>query len=234
MNANKLSERLQTVASFVKLNARIADIGSDHAYLPVSLAKNNQISFAIAGEVAKGPHQNATHEIIAEGVQKIVSSRLGDGLDVISPEDQIDTVVIAGMGGTLITQILERQKNKLKGVTDLILQPNVGEQSVRNWLMHHDYQIKAERILKEDHHIYEIIVAEQGKTPTYSEKELLFGPQILQTLPNNIFEEKWQAELQRVKNAMSQMQRAQVVPEERIIKLNHKATLIKEVLTLED
>ncbi|AMV61576.1 Putative tRNA-m1A22 methylase [Pediococcus damnosus] len=234
MNANKLSDRLQTVASFVKPNSRIADIGSDHAYLPVFLARNEQIQFAIASEVAKGPHENATHEILQQDVKNLVSSRLGNGLDVVTAEDQVNTISIAGMGGTLISQILERGKNKLQGVSNLILQPNVGENGVRKWLMQNNYRITAERILKEDHHIYEIIVAENKPAPTYSEKELLFGPKLLQILPNAIFQEKWLAELQRIKNAIAQMKQAQVIPKKRISKLKHKADLIKEVLDFED
>ena len=235
MNADKLSNRLQTVANFIESGSRIADIGSDHAYLPVFLAKNKQIEFAIAGEVVKGPHENATNEINEQGVQGVVNSRLGDGLEVVSPEDHIDTIVIAGMGGTLIAQILEAGKEKLQGVTTLVLQPNVGENRVRNWLMIHQYEITKEQILKEDHHIYEVIVAKKTtERITYSEEQLLFGPKLLQILPNQIFREKWEAELARELTAVQQMEHAKKVPQDRIDKLNHKTEMIKKVLKLEN
>lgn len=235
MNADKLSTRLQTVANFVDPGARIADIGSDHAYLPVHLAKKDLIEFAIAGEVVKGPHENATTEISEQGLRDLIDSRLGDGLAVIRPDDHIDTVVIAGMGGTLIAQILETGKQKLDNVTTLILQPNVGENRVRNWLMTNHYVITEEQILKEDHHIYEIIVAKKtNKTLSYSKKQLLFGPELLNKLPNPIFKEKWEAELARERIAIHQMEQAKQIPQERINKLNLKTSLIKEVLHIED
>lgn len=235
MNADKLSNRLQTVANLVKQGARIADIGSDHAYLPVYLAKQQVIDFAIAGEVVPGPHANATHEIKVQAVQDIVSSRLGNGLAVVTPDDRIDTVIIAGMGGTLIADILEKGQAKLLTVTNLVLQPNVGEPRVRQWLMKHHYEITGEQILKEDHHIYEVLAAQKTtQTIRYSEKELLFGPQLLKELPNPIFTEKWKAELKREQQAIQQMKQAQILPQDRIDHLQQKIRLIKEVLNDEN
>ena len=90
MDANKLSQRLKVVADFVPQNSRVADIGSDHAYLPVYLMKQKQIEFGIASEVAKGPLDNAIQEIKAEGLSDRIDTRLADGLLSVQPEDKID------------------------------------------------------------------------------------------------------------------------------------------------
>ncbi len=80
LNTDKLSFRLATVAKYVPKGARLADIGSDHAYLPCYLAKNGKIHFAIAGEVAAGPYQSAEKNVLSEGLTEIISVRMGDGL----------------------------------------------------------------------------------------------------------------------------------------------------------
>ncbi|WP_251546774.1 tRNA (adenine(22)-N(1))-methyltransferase [Limosilactobacillus caecicola] len=230
MDAQHLSDRLAAVAAFVPKGARLADIGSDHAYLPAALLINGQIDFAVAGEVVKGPYENEKKEIAKLNLQDSLIPRLADGLAAIHDEDAIDTITIAGMGGSLIAKILEAGQDHLRGVKRLVLQPNVGENRVREWLMNHQYQIQAEQMLAEDGHIYEIIVAEPTTCPVrYSEKELLFGPFLLEK-PSATFQEKWQGELQRCQYAVQQMQKATNTPAERLAAMQHKIALIQEVL----
>lgn len=230
MDAVQLSKRLQLVANFVPQKARLADIGSDHAYLPVHLALNGQIEKAIAGEVAKGPFQNASHEIKARKLTNIIEPRLADGLAAIELTDRIDTITIAGMGGTLITEILDQGQAKLSGVKTLILQPNVGEDGLRRWLMEHQYQIIAEKILSEDQQIYEIMVVQPSSQPvTYSEQELQYGPILLQNR-TPIFMEKWQQEKQHLEQAVVQMKQAKQLPVKRIAAFEQKINSIEKVL----
>ena len=113
MDGNKLSYRLQKVAEYVPADSRLADIGSDHAYLPAYLALKGKINFGIAGEVVKGPFQNAQNEIKKENLQEIVDVRLADGLAAVELSDEINVVTICGMGGPLICQILEEGKAKI-------------------------------------------------------------------------------------------------------------------------
>ena len=234
MDAYHLSKRLQTVAEFVPDGARLADIGSDHAYLPAALIINDRIDFAIAGEVVKGPYENEKKEIVKLGLAQSLIPRLADGLAAIHHDDQIDTVTIAGMGGSLITKILDQGQEKLAGVQRLVLQPNVGENRVREWLMNHQYQILAEKMLEEDGHTYEIIVAEPTTCPVrYGQKELLFGPFLLEH-PTPIFEQKWRAELQRCEHAVEQMQKAAQVPTERLKRMQDKMELIQEALNIDN
>lgn len=230
MDADHLSQRLATVASYVPQGARLADIGTDHAYLPVNLAKRGIITGGVAGEVVPGPFKNAQHEINQEGLSKQITARLANGLQAIEPTDQIDTVAIAGMGGTLITQILTQDFDRLSGVQRLILQPNVGEANVRQFLMTHGFQLVTEQIVSEDGHDYEILVADRDADPQqYSAEELRFGPYLLAE-HNATFIAKWQRELARTQVVLHQVQSAHEVPAAKVTELEEKITEIKEVL----
>ncbi len=225
-----LSARLACVASLVPAGARVADIGSDHAYLPAALVLDGKINFAIAGEVVKGPYENAVHEIKGHQLEGQVIPRLADGLAAIEPADKVDTITIAGMGGSLIASSLEKGKNKLTEIKRLVLQPNVGESQLREWLMNNHYQIMTEKIIEEDNHIYEIIVAEPSVVPfRYSKYELDFGPFLLEN-KGPIFKKKWQEYLQREAHVIDQMQKAQQPPVKKINEINEFLSQVKEAI----
>lgn len=234
MDAQNLSQRLETVAEFVPKGARVADIGSDHGYLPAALALQKRITYAVAGEVVKGPYENAVHEIQKLNLANIIQARLADGLAAIEDADRIDTITIAGMGGALITQILDAHPEKLTGVSRLILQPNVGEARLRTWLMDHQFQIMAEKMIAEDDHIYEVIVAEPSIVPfRYSKYELTFGPFLLEA-HSPVFDEKWHGELQRQKMVLQQMSHASQPPVKKIHQQEKYIALIEEALNNDD
>ena len=225
-----LSARLACVASLVPAGARVADIGSDHAYLPAALVLDGKIDFAIAGEVVKGPYENAVREIKDHQLEGQVIPRLADGLAAIEPADKVDTITIAGMGGSLIASILEKDKNKLTGIKRLVLQPNVGESQLREWLMNNYYQIMNEKIIEEDNHIYEIIVAEPSVVPfRYSKYELDFGPFLLEN-KGPVFRKKWQEYLQREAHVIDQMQKAQQPPVKKINEINEFLSQVKAAI----
>lgn len=230
MDAQNLSHRLAEVAKYVLQDARVADIGSDHGYLPAALALRGQIKYAVAGEVVRGPYENALQEIKKLNLADIIQARLADGLAAIKAEDKIDTITIAGMGGTLIAQILNAHPEKLVGVKRLVLQPNVGEARLRKWLMEHQFQIQAEQMVAEDGHIYEIIVAEPSVVPfRYSDYELHFGPFLLEQ-HSAVFQQKWQEELNRQEKVLAQMSRASNPPLSKIHQQEEFIKLIKEAL----
>lgn len=210
MNTDKLSKRLATVADCIPPGSRLADIGSDHAYLPCHVVKRGAASFAIAGEVAEGPYQSALKQVRLEGLTESIEVRKGDGLEVIQP-GEVDCITIAGMGGALITSILENGKEKLGNVKRLILQPNIGAHSIRKWLLDNDWELVYEKILKEDGKIYEILAAEKGiPEKPYSgsrEMELLFGPFLLKE-KNPVFREKWQLERANWQRILIQLEAA--------------------------
>ncbi|MDB7086629.1 MULTISPECIES: tRNA (adenine(22)-N(1))-methyltransferase [Enterococcus] len=230
MNHTELSKRLETVGRFVPEAARLADIGSDHAYLPVALMLKGKIDFAIAGEVVKGPFESAKRQVMKNGLSERIEVRLANGLDAIEKHDQISAITIAGMGGSLIRDILEagRQNQRLSGEERLVLQPNIGEKTLRTWLKENNYQIIAEEIIEENKKIYEIIVAEKKEQPIdYSEKELMFGPFLLED-KNATFSAKWQRELKQREVILEQLKNAS--EQNRYETIQQEVEWIKEVL----
>ncbi|EOH62107.1 tRNA (adenine(22)-N(1))-methyltransferase [Enterococcus mundtii] len=230
MNHTELSKRLETVGRFVPEAARLADIGSDHAYLPVALMLKGKIDFAIAGEVVKGPFESAKRQVMKNGLSERIEVRLANGLEAIEKDDQISAITIAGMGGSLIRDILEsgRQNQRLSGEERLILQPNIGEKTLRTWLKENNYQIIAEEIIEENKKIYEISVAEKKEQPIdYSEKELMFGPFLLEE-KNAAFSAKWQRELKQREVILEQLKNAS--EQNRYETIQQEVEWIKEVL----
>ncbi|MBY4985395.1 tRNA (adenine(22)-N(1))-methyltransferase TrmK [Streptococcus suis] len=199
----KLSRRLEAVASYVPQGARLADVGSDHAYLPLFLVEQGRIDFAVAGEVVQGPYQSALQNVEQAGQSDKISVRLANGLAAVKLDDQVSTVTIAGMGGRLIAEILEAGKEKLATIERLILQPNNREDDVRRWLLAHDFQLVAEEILEENDKIYEILVAEKGNVDLTAD-QLRFGPYLLEE-QSTTFQKKWLKELDKLTYALEQV-----------------------------
>ncbi|MGQ0416319.1 tRNA (adenine(22)-N(1))-methyltransferase TrmK, partial [Bacillus sp. HC-TM] len=134
MNEVKLSKRLEEVVREIPVGSTVADIGSDHAYLPCYTIINNIATKAVAGEVVDGPFRSAQATVAESGLQDKVDVRKGNGLAVIAP-GEVDVITVAGMGGALIRDILESGKEKLEGVTRLILQPNIAAHHIREWFI---------------------------------------------------------------------------------------------------
>ncbi|WP_055107435.1 tRNA (adenine(22)-N(1))-methyltransferase [Paenibacillus ihumii] len=216
----KLSSRLQHIADRLLPGCRFADIGSDHALLPVWAVKQGAAASAVAGEVNEGPLEAARRQVAEAGLSRSVSVRKGDGLEVIAP-GEVDVITIAGMGGALMTSILEAGKDKLAGVKRLILQPNVGEDFVRRWLLEQDWYVSDEAIVAEDGKIYEIITADAvsdaarlneelyKERPLQGQEEagcsaaltkellLMMGPR-LTAQASGVFLDKWSSEISKL------------------------------------
>lgn len=234
MNEHVLSKRLSVVGQEVPQGARLADIGSDHAYLPVALMLAGKIDFAVAGEVVKGPFESAKAQVAKSGLSEKIMVRLADGMAAVQEADAIDTVTIAGMGGTLIAQILARGKvgGQLKGTERLVLQPNVGESQVRLWLLDNDYEIITEHILEENDKRYEIIVAEPRKGDkqlSYTQEELFFGPFLMKE-KSPVFLAKWQQEAEKVRRVLQQLQQATTPQEAKVAELTLELQRIEALL----
>ncbi|HAB7702792.1 TPA_asm: tRNA (adenine(22)-N(1))-methyltransferase TrmK [Listeria monocytogenes] len=233
MNEEQLSKRLEKVASYITKNERIADIGSDHAYLPCFAVKNQTASFAIAGEVVDGPFQSAQKQVRSSDLTEQIDVRKGNGLAVIEKKDAIDTIVIAGMGGTLIRTILEEGAAKLAGVTKLILQPNIAAWQLREWSEQNNWLITSEAILREDNKVYEIMVLAPSEKPvTWTKQEIFFGPCLLKE-QSAIFKSKWRHEANTWQNIIQTISNNQPVSTEnqaKIRELEHKIALVEDVL----
>ncbi|MDQ0499308.1 tRNA (adenine22-N1)-methyltransferase [Pseudomonas marginalis] len=216
LNEHTLSMRLERVAAHVPAGARLADIGSDHGYLPVALLRRGLIAAAVAGEVAATPFQAAERTVRENGLEQHVSVRLADGLAAITAADAISAISVCGMGGETIRNILDRGKMHLTGQERLILQPNGGEQPLRQWLMDNGYCILVEELLRENRFYYEIIVAERAEPVAYSAEELYFGPLQLQAR-SPAFLAKWQRLLRQKQKTLASFEQArQAVPQAKV------------------
>lgn len=247
----KLSARLIQIAERLPKGCKLADIGSDHALLPVYAVKNGLVQSAVAGEVNEGPLKAAQQQVAQAGLTSAISVRKGDGLAVVSP-GEVDTITIAGMGGALIASILEAGQEKLAGVHTLVLQPNVGEDLVRRWLLRHEWALTEESILEEDGKIYEILTARRlPDSTTYNadlyaprvlpgsdmkltkELLLLLGPWLLKN-PNRVWFDKWYGEikqLERIRSSVaSSSQEASRLKEQELAELARQLTEVMECL----
>ena len=174
-----LGERLGAVASLVPQGVRVADIGTDHAYLPINLCQNGVVTAAIAADVNKGPYQVALASVAAAGLSGKIEVRLGDGLKVLVP-GEVDVVTIAGMGGALMQELLTASIDILAGLSGLILQPMNAGAGLRKWLYQHGWHINDEVLVLEDERLYEILYAVPGKGAMPDDMLLSVGPIIWQ------------------------------------------------------
>ncbi|WP_236096515.1 MULTISPECIES: tRNA (adenine(22)-N(1))-methyltransferase TrmK [Bacillaceae] len=233
MNVNQLSDRLAVVADYLPKGARFADIGSDHAYLPCYVCLKDESASAVAGEVNQGPFQSAVDEVQTQNLEARIDVRLGNGLEVIQPEDGIQQITIAGMGGPLIRDILEQGKDKLDSVERIITQPNIDAKALRLWYIANGYELIEEQILEENGHIYEVLVAEKGEPErpytSNKEKELWLGPFLLSER-NDAFIQKCKEEKQKKEYVLSQVKRAARFDEEKIARLQQEIDWLKEEL----
>ncbi|MFJ4145212.1 tRNA (adenine(22)-N(1))-methyltransferase [Pseudomonas sp. NPDC089734] len=230
MNEQTLSMRLERVAAYVPVGARLADIGSDHAYLPVALVLRGAIEAAVAGEVALTPFHAARRSVRENELDDQITVRLANGLAAIEPGDGITAISLCGMGGETIRDILDSDKACLSGQELLIMQPNGGEQPLRQWLMDNGYRILCEEVLRENRFDYEIIVAERSGPVLYSDEELYFGPVLMQAR-SPAFLAKWQRMLHSRQKTLADFARArQVVPEAKVQEIAQQVQWISELL----
>ena len=230
MNEHTLSQRLERVAAHIPAGARLADIGSDHAYLPVALMRRGAIAAAVAGEVAATPFQAANRTVADNGLTQHITVRLADGLAAIEAGDDITAVSLCGMGGETIRDILDSGRARLNGRERLILQPNGGEQPLRQWLMENGYQILHEELLRENRFYYEIIVAERAEAMTYTAEQLYFGPLQMQARSPE-FLAKWQRIVREKRKTLASLEQArQVVTEQKVQEIAQQVKWIDQLL----
>ncbi|MBQ3421399.1 MAG: SAM-dependent methyltransferase, partial [Romboutsia sp.] len=190
----KLTDRLLKIASLVTKGKKIADVGTDHGYIPVYLLNKGHVDFAIMADVNKGPLENARSEVRHNNLTDKVDLRLGSGIEVLN-ENEVDEVIIAGMGGILISELLEAKKSVAHSLDKLILQPMQAQDELRKYLLNNGYEILDEVLVKEDFRIYEIIVAKYTGKNTNVEDEIYYevGKKLIEnndTLLNELIDKK--------------------------------------------
>ena len=171
----ELTPRLRAIAEQVPQGARLADIGTDHGYLPVWLLLAGRVEHAIATDLRPGPLERARQTARRFQVEEQLDFRLCDGLSAVHPEEA-DTVAIAGMGGETIASILEAAPWTKDG-TLLLLQPMTGFAELRSWLQGNGYQIQSEHIACEGKRLYSILKVTGGEMPALTPAEQWAGRQ---------------------------------------------------------
>lgn len=173
----KINERLKKIGDLVDANSFCLDVGCDHGLLDIYLVKRNKNIKAIASDIAEGPVAAARVNIKRERLDKIIEVRLGNGLDTYS--DDVDTIVISGMGGRNMIGIFKRHLEVLKKVDTIILSPNNYQVDVKKFLVSNGFYIANEEFVKDKKFIYQIIIFKKGKRH-YTRKELFLGPIFLE------------------------------------------------------
>ncbi|KAA9233264.1 tRNA (adenine(22)-N(1))-methyltransferase [Aerococcus urinae] len=225
-----LSRRLKGIANYVEKGSFVADIGSDHAHIPIYLLDQGLIIGAICSEVAQGPYERMCQAVLDKHYGDLVSCRLGNGLATLKKEDPVDTIIIAGMGGKLIHEILLAGEEILTQLDypKLILQANIDEYLLRQWLLEQGYKIIGEDILEDAGKIYEIIAAEYvGKAPGLSDSQIYLG---LYTQASNpaIFRKKWTRRQHKIESILQQMKGEAL--SERRQQFSQQLAMIKQAL----
>ena len=223
-----LSNRLRKLASYVPTGSVMADFGTDHGYLPVYLVSQGICTRAVAADINKGPLESARANVEQYQVSGKIDLRLGNGLQRVQP-GEVDTIVIAGMGGGTIRDILQASPETAVHARRLILQPMADEAELRNYLINHGWSLVDEELLLEDNRLYLILVAERGREEI--EEPLLFeiGPRLLEKkhplLP--IYLQRLQQKYQRILEGLAKS--SQPVVKEKADQIKSKLSKIEEI-----
>lgn len=178
---SELSPRLRMVAELVPCGSRLADVGTDHAYLPAALLRWGKIPHAIAADLRQGPLDRARETVRRSGLTEQVEFRLCDGLSGIAP-CEIDAAVIAGMGGETIASILSAAPWTRERDLPLVLQPMSSLPDLRLWLQQNGYRIVTEELAREGETIYTAMLVRAGEMEPLSPAELRAGRNTAQAL----------------------------------------------------
>lgn len=159
----KISNRLMTAAALVTQGYTLADVGTDHGYIPIYLLQQKKIPAAIAMDINEGPLERAKKHIALYGLQAYIQTRLSDGVAALKP-GEVEAVLIAGMGGGLVMHILKDGEKVCQSAKELILQPQSEIEHVREFLREKGYTILAEDMVYEDGKFYPMMkVQYQGE-----------------------------------------------------------------------
>lgn len=169
-----MNRRLQAIAALVPDGLGMIDVGTDHGYLPVSLLRNGYRGKVFASDIREGPLNAALRTAEKAGLAECISFQLCDGLALCDPE-QVDCIVIAGMGGDTVCGILDRAEWCMDRRYTLVLQPMTRPEVLRYWLAYNEFEIEREELVEDDGILYPILVARFGGKTMLNDAELFTG-----------------------------------------------------------
>ena len=220
----KISDRLKAISEYIDEEDKLIDVGCDHALTDIYLCNEYPNLKVIASDIHEGALKNATSNIEKYKMDKRIDLRLGDGLTIINA-DEIDTVLISGMGYHTIKDILSNE-TKMVNVNKIIIQSNTDIVKTRKFIIKLGYKITREKLVKDNDIIYTIIEFKKG-SEKYSYEEIYFGPRILEN-KDDLFFEYYSKKLLKYENLLLQLPKYEVKS-----KLHHKhlIKIIREALT---
>ncbi len=174
----ELSRRLQAVADLVSVGLVVADVGTDHGYIPIYLIETGKCKKAFAMDVNRGPLLRANEHIAEHGLEDKIETRLSDGVKQLKVAE-CEAVVIAGMGGALTIKILEEGRSVFQSLREFILQPQSELHKVREYLLEQGYCIVAEDMVQEDGKFYPMMKVINGASDAYHTVEFRYGKFLL-------------------------------------------------------
>ena len=220
----KISDRLKAISEFIDANDKIIDIGCDHALLDIYLCEQYNNLNIIASDIHEGAIKNAISNVDKYKMKDRITIRLGDGLSIIN-SDEINTILISGMGFYTIKDILSN-KEKMINVEKIVVQSNTDVVKLRKFVIKQGYKITKEKLVKDNDIIYTIIEFKKGKEK-YSYDEIYFGPRILEN-KDELFYEYYSKKLLKYENLLLQIPKYEIRS-----KLHHKylIRIIRKELT---
>ena len=197
----KISDRLKAIGEFINEDDKVIDIGCDHALLDIYLCEKYEKINVIASDIIESAIENARINIDKYNMNERIHLRLGDGLSIVNP-DEIDTIVISGMGFMTIKDILSNEV-KMSNVKKIVIQCNTDVVKLRKFVISLGYKIVREELVLDNDIIYTIIEFNLGKEK-YTYEEIYFGPKILQN-KNDLFYEYYSKKLLKYENLLLQL-----------------------------
>lgn len=221
----ELPVRLKVIADYIPAGSRVADIGTDHGLLPVYLIKNEIAPSVIASDLNKGPLEAAKKNVLKWALSDLIHLRLGNGLETLA-EGEADAIIIAGMGGGTIRNILEASYSIAKSAKRLVLQPMGDAGPLRLWLVQKGWMIRDESAVKEDGMIYEIICAEPGVEEQKNLNIISVGPRLVEK-KEPLLSEIIDGELKSIERILDSLKQSnsEAVKEKQAIMMKRKAFL---------
>lgn len=159
-----LLKRLRAVADMIITNKSLADIGADHAQLPIYLLQQQMVTAVIIGELGDGPYRRALQAVRASGMSADITVRQGDGLTVLD-KGEVSTVVLAGMGADTMVEILSHDEEKSRSFQRFVFQPMSKAGVLRRYLARHGWPVVAEQLVGENNQFFQVLASEPGNTP---------------------------------------------------------------------
>lgn len=226
----KLSHRLETIASFVHRGSKIADIGTDHGYIPIYLIEKGQVASALAMDIGKGPLERAKAHIKEHGLEQRIETRLSDGLQMLLP-GEVETVIIAGMGGELLIHIMEQGTHMWDSVRQWILSPQSDIGRVRHFLADRGFSIHRETMVKDEGKYYTVMEAVwNGKSPDWKNEEryLQYGKYLIQE-GHPVLAEYLKKEKKKTVSIIAFLEQQETkIAKRRVLELKKELALIEE------